>query len=178
MRVLAVIGLLTVIAIAFGLFVIYTGRADVAATRPHYQLTGWLLETARKQAITREAEQVQLPAGGLPEDTRQGFEHFERNCVFCHGAPGTEPSPVARGLNPEPPGLADVAREWGPEAMYWVIRNGIRMTGMPAWEGSMSEEESWALVAFLQQLPELTPERYRIMRRSLELERSRQESRE
>jgi mono/diheme cytochrome c family protein len=80
-------------------------------------------------------------------------------CVSCHGAPGVDASPVGEGLNPPAPDLT-LARiqERSDGELFWLVQNGIRMTGMPAFGPTHRDEEIWEIVAFLRHLPELTPE--------------------
>jgi mono/diheme cytochrome c family protein len=83
--------------------------------------------------------------------------------VFCHGAPGAEPTPLARGLNPKPPQLFEEEGHYKAPELFWIIKNGIKLSGMPAWGGSHSDDELWAIVAFLQQLPQLSATEYQSM---------------
>ena len=85
----------------------------------------------------------------------------------CHGAPGVAPDAFALGLTPSPANLALAAREWEPAALYWVIRYGIKMSGMPAWEFRLADDELWAIVAFMNRLPALGPDAYRKMAEAL-----------
>ena len=84
-------------------------------------------------------------------------------CAQCHGAPGRAPDAVAKGLNPEPPDFAQNADQWSPAELFWITRNGIKMTGMPAWGATHADEELWAVVAFLMELPRLDARTYREM---------------
>jgi mono/diheme cytochrome c family protein len=83
--------------------------------------------------------------------------------VLCHGAPGLPPQEFAKGLEPGAPPLAQAGREWQPQELYWVIRHGIKMTAMPAWEYRLADSDLWALVAFLRVLPRLSPAEYQTM---------------
>ena len=86
---------------------------------------------------------------------RRGFAHYRDSCLKCHGAPGVAPEPFARGLMPLPNNLAQTALESTPAEMYWVTKNGLKMTAMPAWEFRYPDEDLWAIVAFLRRLPKL-----------------------
>ena len=79
----------------------------------------------------------------------------------CHGAPGIAPEPFALGMTPVPANLAYTARTWRPAELFWTIKQGIKMTGMPAWAFRMDDDEIWAIVAFLRVMPALSPEAYR-----------------
>ena len=90
-------------------------------------------------------------------------------CVMCHGAPGIEAGEAREGLNPQPPLLAkvkDLVTD-PPGELFWVIKNGIKMTGMPAWGPTHSDEKIWAMVAFVRKLPNLSAEEYKVMQQQL-----------
>jgi hypothetical protein len=81
-------------------------------------------------------------------------------CVACHGAPGKERDEVGRGLMPQPPALAKTAPTWSNGELFWILKHGVKMTGMPAFGPTHSDERLWSMVAFLRRLPNLTPEQY------------------
>ena len=88
-----------------------------------------------------------------------GVTHYAEHCVVCHGAPGVERGDLAEGLYPRPPNLADAARVYTPGELFWIVKHGIRMTGMPAW-GAHSDDELWATVALIEKLPGMTDQAY------------------
>ena len=140
--------------------VIYTGFYDVAATRRIGRVTRWLLETARMRSIKAHAAGIQAPAGlDDPAKVLIGVEHFAAHCAVCHGAPGVPKGDIARGLYPPPPDLANTAPLYSPGELFWIIKHGIKMTGMPAWSDH-SDEELWATVAFLKKLPGMSEQDY------------------
>jgi mono/diheme cytochrome c family protein len=143
-----------------GFVVIYTGMYNVAATDPHWPVTRWVLETARIRSIKAHAADVQAPPGlDDPAKIKMGVEHFAAHCAVCHGAPGVPKGDIAHGLYPPPPDLAVTAKLYSGGEMFWIIKHGIKMTGMPAW-ADHSDGEVWATVAFLRKLPGMTPEEY------------------
>ena len=157
--------LLTVVAIlvllgALALGVVYSGAYDVAATSPDEGLVGWALETAQERSVERRAKAVQVPPLEGPELLATGLVHYHEMCVTCHGAPGVPASEIGAGLNPFPPEMAEEAEELGPAELFWVVKNGIKMTGMPAFGPTHSDEELWAIVAFVETLPEMSGEEY------------------
>ena len=140
--------------------VIYAGMYDVAATSPHSRLTSWLLETARIRSIKAQAVAVRAPPGlDDPAKVLIGVEHYAAHCAVCHGAPGVPKGDIARGLYPPPPDLAKTARLYNPAELFWIVKNGIKMTGMPAWSDH-SDDELWATVAFLKKLPGMSEQDY------------------
>jgi mono/diheme cytochrome c family protein len=161
---------LAVLALAAALAAgaIALGMAEVAATAPHSRPVEWLLATARERAIAARASELAVPPLDDPRLLRRGIVLYHRHCVACHGAPGVDPAPWAAGLNPFPPPLHD-SPEPAPDhaaRTFWVVENGVRMTGMPAFGMSMSEEEMWAVTAVVERLRELSAEEYAAMVRA------------
>jgi len=96
-----------------------------------------------------------------PALIQRGAGHYENGCAPCHGAPAASRNPIARHMLPAPPALAGHAKNWGPEELYWITPNGIKMAGMPAWPAQQRTDEPWALTAFLRHLPAMGGEEYR-----------------
>jgi mono/diheme cytochrome c family protein len=147
------------------LIVPYTGAVSVAATQPDLPGMQWFLETTQERSVASRSAAIEPPSDlAAPRRIERGLESFHEMCAGCHGAPGIEPGWMAQGLNPEPPPLWKTdAREIsnGQAARdYWVIENGIRMTGMPALGPTHDEQEIWDLVAIVQQLPEMSATAY------------------
>lgn len=160
------IGTLAVITLA-GLVVIYSGVYDVAASNQDSSFVRWVLSTTRRHAVDRQAQDISIPATAQqpsPEFLRKGFVHYDEMCVGCHAAPGVEAGEIQAGLNPRPPRLAKLAENRTPAELFWVIKHGIKMTGMPAWGATHDDEEIWAVVSFVKKLPELSPAEYQSMR--------------
>ena len=151
----------TVIAILLGgVGYLYSGVYNVGATERHWDLTYWLFETARDRSIEVHAAGILVPAGlGDHDKILTGTEHFAAHCAVCHGAPGVPKGEIAKGLYPQPPNLADAAKGHSPAELFWILKNGIKASGMPSWSDH-SDEELWATVAFLEKLPGMTEEEY------------------
>ncbi len=158
------LGLLTALLLAALLF-IYSGWYDVAASSPDSGLIAWALETTRSRSVHRAYEslegKVQIPRLDDPEMVRTGFVHYHEMCVTCHGGPGIKASEIAQGLNPFPPELTKEAEE--PLESFWIVKHGIKMTGMPGFGVTHTDDEIWAIVAFLDRLPKLSPQEYQTM---------------
>jgi len=163
MTVVLVLVVLALAAVAF----IYSGVYDVAASTPDTGLIQWALETTQHRSVHRRAEQVakevKAPPLEDPDLIRTGLIEYHEMCVVCHGAPGIRISPVGQGLNPSPPELADESAEGDAGELFWITKNGIKMTGMPAFGVTHSDEEIWAIVAFLKKMPSLSTEQYEQM---------------
>jgi mono/diheme cytochrome c family protein len=160
--------ILTVAVLAFfvtggaALFV-YSGAFNVSATWPHLPAVFWLLQTTAQRSIYVRSANIAVPDLSKPDTITRGLSLFDQNCVSCHGAPGIAPSAFALGLEPGAPPLAETGRVWDVRALYWVIREGIKMTAMPAWQYRLADSDIWALVAFVGMLPTLSPADYRTL---------------
>ena len=160
------LGLLVVFigaVLVVALFYIYTGAFNVAATSGHSVVGEWVFGTTMENSVKARADQAPAPPENLPTLAGQGLRSYREMCVVCHGAPGVEPREIGKGLTPEPPELAKAAERWSPRELFWIIKHGIKMTGMPAWGPTHKDEEIWPIVAFVQRLPETTPESYQQM---------------
>jgi len=154
--VISVFGAL-VLEVAVVLIIVYTGLYSVAASQPHTRLAHWLLDTTMERSVEQHAGGVQPPG---PASVTEGASHFAEMCVVCHGAPGVYPSEIGQGLNPVPPELSEAAADWSLQEVYWIVKHGIKMTGMPAFGPTHKEEQLWALAHFVKQLPQLSPAQY------------------
>jgi mono/diheme cytochrome c family protein len=154
--ILAVLAAQALAAAAF----IYSGVFSVAATDPHWGITHAILESARVRSIKVQASGIKPPAN--PTDHKRvvaGTSHFAEHCSSCHSAPGVDAGEVAKGMYPPPPVLKDAAAQWSSGELFWIIRNGIKMSGMPAWPDH-TDEDIWNIVAFLGRLPSMTETDY------------------
>ena len=140
--------------------VIYAGMYDVAATSSHWRMTAWLLANARMRSIKAQAAAIQVPpALDDPAKALIGVTHYAAHCAVCHGAPGVPRGDIGRGLYPPPPDLAKTTPLYSPAELFWILKHGIKMTGMPAWSDH-SDEELWGTVAFLEKLPGMSEQDY------------------
>jgi mono/diheme cytochrome c family protein len=150
-----VLGLLVAGIVAAGLF-IATGSYDVAANVQHTQPVHALLELTMHRSVKRRAAGINAPAtladAGVVE---RGAGCFRMHCVQCHGGPGVAQMAIGRSMQPIPGPLVDAAARWSAAELYWITRNGIKMSGMPAWQHRLRDGDIWALVAFMQRLPTL-----------------------
>lgn len=160
LKIALAVGLFLAVVAAAALAFVYSGVYDVSATSPHFDITYRVMKTVREQSINRQARDVKVPDLDDPEKVHKGFRNFHAMCVTCHGAPGAAPSEISKGLYPEAPSLVDAAKRRTPAELFTIIKRGIKMSGMPAWEPTHSGEEMWALVAFLNQFPAMPPNEY------------------
>ena len=145
-----------------GALVVYGGFYNVAATTQHFQPVYSLMETAMKHSVRLRARNIEAPDLADPERIRRGAALFHGKCVQCHGAPGVAQNDIGKSMQPLPGPLVDALQRWRPREIYWITRHGIKMSGMPAWEFSLADAQLWDLVAFVQRLPELTPQAYAV----------------
>jgi mono/diheme cytochrome c family protein len=148
-----------VLAVAVAIFV-FSGVYDIAAATPHWPITRWVMEQTRNRSIAMHAAGIKVPPGlDDPAKVAMGTAHFAAHCASCHGGPGVARSEAAEGLYPQPPDLARAAGHYTQAELFWIVRNGIKMTGMPGWSDH-SDEEIWATVAFIEKLPGMTETDY------------------
>jgi mono/diheme cytochrome c family protein len=153
------LGLLLLVAVGAGAF-IWSGAYNIAADNPHWPLTERVLETARERSIEARLSAIVVPDLDDESLIRAGAGNYDAMCVECHLKPGVDHTELSAGLYPTPPNLGRDRIE-DPAEAFWIIKHGIKLTGMPAWGKSMENEHIWGMVAFLQQLPDMSPDRYR-----------------
>lgn len=144
-----------------GVLFAWSGVFDVAASSGHWKITDWFLHFAMRSSVRTYALPIDPPAE-LPRHALQpAAGHFARGCAICHGAPGEARSPAASRMLPQPPGLAGKVGEWSDAQLFYIVKHGVRFTGMPAWPTQARDDEVWAMIAFLRELPGLDRGRYR-----------------
>ncbi len=149
-------------AVAIGVVavVIYAGIYNIAADAPHTQPVYWLPELVKQRSIAAHAVGVAVP-GDLANQERvsKGADECAEMCSGCHLAPGMKKTEISQGLYPRAPELNRGGSLTAAEE-FWIVKHGVKMTGMPAWGATHDDELLWDLVAFLRRMPELTPDQY------------------
>lgn len=172
----SVAGTVAVLVVAAAAVVV-SGAYDVAADAPHTSVVAGIIALGRERSIEVRASGIRVPALGDSKMIAEGAEHYAAMCTGCHLAPGMKDNEMRPGMNPKPPVIAALgpgdARE-----QFWIVKHGIKMTGMPAWGVTHSDEEIWNIVAFLQTLPAMSPARYRALTRNAEARHDRMEMKE
>ncbi len=133
----------------------YSGLYDVGASSSHSGFVNWLLSTTSHASVKRRARDIEVPNLESQQLQLAGVNDFDDMCAGCHGAPGQDPEAMGQGLNPPAPDLAVSAAEMTPAELFWVTRNGIKMTGMPAWGATHDDAALWPVVALMKKLPDL-----------------------
>jgi len=163
MRLLALIGFLAIIVGIAALVFFFGGFFNVAATNPEPAPVSWALVKVRMASVDRHATD-QPPSGyDTPEKVQAGAKAYAaRGCTNCHGAPGVEWQKFSEGLRPDPPDLKEIVPQREPRQLFFVVKNGINMTGMPSFGATgMDDTEVWSVVAFLKKLPDVKEDDYK-----------------
>jgi mono/diheme cytochrome c family protein len=163
MRFLAIIGVIAiVVAVAAAVF-FFGGFYSVAGTQKEPGIVASALIHIRQASIDRHA--VDMPSISLddPAVVQAGARAFSaRGCVNCHGGPGANWAKFSEGLHPSPPDLKEVVNGLEPRHLFWVIKNGINMTGMPSFGPTgVPDGEIWTIVAFLKKLPSVSDQDFK-----------------
>jgi mono/diheme cytochrome c family protein len=146
-----------------GAILLYSGAYNVAGDVPHTKPVYWLLDTARTRSIAVRARSIVVPSDlSDPKRIAGGASEYAEMCSGCHLAPGMGKTEMSQGLYPAAPELS-LGSELTPAEEFWVIKHGIKMTAMPAWGRTHDDELLWDMVAFLQELPTLSPKAYRTL---------------
>jgi mono/diheme cytochrome c family protein len=146
-----------VLILLAGVVVAYTGAYNMAASSGHTAGMRWFLDTTMHSSVRRRADEQRLASA----DAAAGAAEYKTMCEHCHGGPGVEPAAWSRGMLPQPPHLAEAAREWEPAEVVWIVRHGLKYTGMPAFGEDHDDETLWNIAAFVKDLPAMTPAEYR-----------------
>lgn len=157
--------LLTMMLLAVGF--IYSGIYPIAANNKHNALTFWALDTLRTKSIARASKDIEVPALNDPQLLLSGGADYNDMCSGCHMKAGQKESDMSIGLYPKPPNLTLALKNHDSTAIaqqqFWAIKNGIMASGMAAFGPTHDDERIWAMVAFLQKLPELNELQYQVL---------------
>jgi Cytochrome C oxidase, cbb3-type, subunit III len=145
---------------------VYSGVYNVAADDPHSRVIHWLTSTVRARSIAARASDIAIPVDlSDPKRIAAGAAEYDEMCRGCRLAPGLEKTEISKGLYPSAPELSR-GNDLNPAEQFWVLKHGIKMTGMPAWGPTHDDILLWDIVAFIQKLPSLTPEQYQAIVKS------------
>lgn len=160
--------LITVFAIAgiVGLFRIVARGSSARAQPGHVETV--VARTVRHFAIPRSARDQKNPVAKTPDVIAEGMAHFADHCAACHANNGSGDTEMGRGLYPKPPDMRlQETQSLSDGELFYIIENGVRFTGMPAWSTGNEEggHGTWHLVHFIRELPRLTPEQIEQMKK-------------
>ncbi|HEX2163704.1 MAG TPA: c-type cytochrome [Thermoanaerobaculia bacterium] len=152
-----------------GVGVVVTGMVPLSAAEGHWGITEWLFQAAKRRTLAARALWIDPPPLDDPALVLRGAGHYELGCRPCHGTASDPPPRTLTEMLPTPPFLPERLDRLGPGELFWVVKNGIKLTGMPGWPSQRREDEVWAMVAFLERLPELGPDEYARLARNEEI---------
>ena len=158
MRILAGIGVLAIVVAVGAAFFFFGGFFNVAASEPDPGVVNWALIKVRMASIAHHANvnsPINLDDASIVQAGAKAFA--VRGCANCHGAPGVNWQKFSEGLQPDPPDLKDVVKEREPAQLFWVVKHGIKMTGMPSFGAiGADDKEVWSIVAFIKKIPNVS----------------------
>jgi cytochrome c553 len=143
-----------------GFVVAASGLVPIKASSGHWAITTWFLQFSKRRSVATHTLALTAPPLDNPDLVLRGAGHYETGCRPCHGSPGSRPR-IPQQMTPPPPYLPQVIPEWEPDELFYIVKHGIKFTGMPAWPAQQRDDEVWAMVAFLLTLPKLDAAAYR-----------------
>lgn len=139
---------------------VYLGVYNIGADSPHFRFTYRFIENLRDRSIAVRARSINVPKDlSNPQRIASGAGLYTEMCSGCHLAPGMEKTELSQGLYPQAPELFR-KQDHSPAQQFWIIKHGIKLTAMPAWGKTHDDKLIWDMVAFVQQLPKLSPAQY------------------
>ncbi|MBN1236949.1 MAG: c-type cytochrome [Gammaproteobacteria bacterium] len=159
-NVLKAVGALALVGAIVAAAVPLLGLVSITASSGHWAITDVVLHGAMRRAVATQSLGIEPPPLSDIAMIAEGAGHFEIGCAPCHGRPGAAPPPIPEGMTPPPPYLPPRIEEWKPRELFFIVKHGVKFTGMPAWAAQRRDDEVWSVVAFLLALPELDPESY------------------
>ena len=163
MRTVGIIGATLIMEILLAIIFISTGIYNVSVTSPDPRPLRWIFSRTRDNSVEHHAKGIAVPPLSDSLTINGGFSHYEDMCVGCHGAPGIERSEIGKGLYPHGPDLVHSAKEMEPAKLFWVVKNGIKSTGIPGFGLTHSDRKIWAIVAFMEKMKDMTAQDYKTM---------------
>jgi hypothetical protein len=162
-RVLVFIGILAILGVIAAAAFFFGGFYSVAGTAGDPPVVSWALAHIRATSIARHATDNSTASLDDPAIVQAGARAFStRGCTNCHGGPGVDWAKFAEGLRPEPPDLKEIAPDRTPQQLFWVVKNGINMTGMPSFGAiDVPDQEIWSIVAFVKKLPTVSDDDFK-----------------
>jgi mono/diheme cytochrome c family protein len=170
MRFLAAIGALAIMAgIGCAIF-FFGGFYSVAGSADDPAAVSSALIRVRTASINHHANDNPPASFGEAAMIQAGAKAYASfGCANCHGAPGVKWLKFSEGLHPDPPDLKEVAGELSPAQLFWVIKNGINMTGMPSFaQAGAQDDEIWSIASFVKKLPNVSEADYKTWTASAE----------
>lgn len=149
-----------VIAGIGGVLVAVLGLVPIKASSGHWAVTRWLLNFSSERSVATHSLGIEVPPLDKEELVVKGAVTYDLHCSGCHGSPSLQAPRVAAAMVPNPPYLPPAIPHWKDSELFYVVKHGMKFTGMPAWPSQQRDDEVWAMVAFLRKFPELDAEEY------------------
>lgn len=159
MRPVLLLGGLAVAGALAGSAVVFLGLYNTSARSGHWPGVSWVLHTTFRNSVELRAPSPEEVPDLTEPMVRLGARHYASACETCHGAPGTMRTATIRAMVPAPPPIAEAVGSWTPAELGWIVREGVKMSGMPGWP-SVRNDEVWSVVAFLTRVGSMTHEQY------------------
>lgn len=141
------------IASTVAALVISLGLYNVSARQDHLPGVAWILHTTYRNAVRLRAPAPEkVPPLNDRDLVTLGQEHYEAACAFCHALPDEPRSQTALSMLPTPPPISEAIEGWEANHLFWIVKNGVKMSGMPAWPSGKRDDDVWAVVAFLESI--------------------------
>lgn len=154
------LGLAALALAAGGLLVAASGIIPIKASSGHWPITVWFFRFGMHRSVSMHSLLIEVP----PLDDRgkvlKGAIQYDIGCRPCHGGPEVRQPRIAQEMTPPPPYLPPVIERWDPEELFYLVKHGVKFTGMPAWPSQNRDDEVWSMVAFLLELPGLNEAEY------------------
>lgn len=157
--------------------VVSSGVLPVKASSGHWPITAWGLEFAMERSVATHSLGITAPPLDNEALVTRGAAHFEVGCAWCHNRPGSEPGRIVTHMTPHPSNLDEELSKWSPAELFFIVRHGVKFTGMPGWPAERREDEVWGVVAFLLRYQALTASDYDKLSGRLETQRADQANR-
>ena len=155
---------LAIIIAAFTIYV-YSGVYNISQV-PHDSFTTWLGTTVKENSIHKRVKDITIPPMNDTAIFVIGFEHYNEMCSTCHGGPGISPDELSGGLFPAPPEFYKFRDKLKPAEVFWIIKNGIKFTGMPAFGPTHDDRKIWAITDFLlNKMTGMSPREYQVWKK-------------
>ncbi|WP_247887420.1 c-type cytochrome [Azospirillum sp. SYSU D00513] len=144
----------------------WSGLYNVAASKGHWAITRWFLHFSLENSVETHALPIAPPPLDDTAMVYRGLGHYEGGCKPCHGAPGEAGNPITKQMLPQPPHLPDHVASWTDSELFWIVKHGLKYSGMPAWIAQERDDEVWSVVAFMRRMPDMPADDYRRLARN------------
>jgi cytochrome c553 len=152
-----------VLAVIVVIVFVMSGVISIKASARHWAATAWVLDLVKRRSVATHSLGAAVPPLDDPALVLKGAGHYELGCRPCHGSPGSRPPVIPLRMTTHPPDLKAQVDRWKPRELFYIVKHGIKFTGMSAWPAAGRDDEVWAMVAFLRVLPRLDAAQYQAL---------------